>query len=168
VSGSGRQPRVKGTASRPCVFVVGERDEIAKELGLATLPGPVGNPLKDIDRAVEALEACRRSKVVIKGGTPYEILIAATAAYMQYRKTELIVLHNPRAVAIESAILHSLGTGQTYRIRKTILQLTNNCTPIETIADLLGQTPKTIERHAKLMKKAKLITINKNKICKQQ
>lgn len=152
---------------RPCIFVVGEKEEVAAELGLMTLPKPVGDPVEDIRRAVEAIRKCRKAKIVIKGGTPYEAIIAAAAAYIEYTRTELVTLHNPEPLQVETALIHALGTGETYKIRQKIMELLSQteCAPIETIADILGQTPATIERHARLMKPAGLITITKDKIC---
>ena len=108
---------------RKCVFVVGEDSHVAEELGLSTLPKPRGSFIDDVDAAVEALRRCRKCKIVIKGGTPYEIIVAASAAFIEYRRCELTALNNPSLLNLETATLHALGTGETYKIRKKILEL---------------------------------------------
>ncbi len=148
--------------------MTGLSDEVAKALGASTLPHPSGDFINDVIKTVEEISKCGEAAVVALGGTPYEIIVVATAAFINYRKTELIALHNPSITTVNTATIHALGTGETYKLRKTITDLVKDrCAPIESIADILGLTPTTLERHARLMSTAGIIRITNMKVCGQ-
>ena len=166
---TGDQPMPKHPAKkRACTYVTGLSDEAAKALGASTLPHPSGDFINDVIKAAEELSKCGEASIVALGGTPYEIIVAATAAFINYRKTELKALHNPSITTVNTATIHALGTGETYKLRKTITDLVKDrCAPIESIADILGLTPTTLERHARLMSTAGIVKIANMRVCGQ-